>query len=375
MSQKRLLNFGTTADASKTKEMHQQFFAAQVLRADEPFISAYPPDQILVRPHSVIFDNGLILIEDEIQTFTVETSYNSSTYTIYYEHIDEDIIGGVAASLKLVFGLLPSVSNGVVLGWIVYPGGSVPVSNSMIYSNWKGQITGGQNFRELHQYPNNAQIIAQSASVSMTEAIGMLNQTIPGSAPYILDVNSIFHSNLLIVANQKIRVYNHDSGSDMTRVTTTPSLGQFTLDSSTGIMVFSSADAGKIVDVSDITYGSRLSRDQNGSATEDAVIDRLYTFKAMPEVVKNITLGYIELNDYSVDVAEIVDVNGNQATFTSSTEEVDEGTPARTIVRLTSGAFSSDEGGHFSVRTRVSMGPSGDGIDRGIRASTYDLPF
>jgi len=375
MSQKRLLNYGTTADASKVKEMNQQLFAAQVLRADEPFISAYPPDQILVRPHAVIFDSGLLLIEDEIQNFTIETSYNSADYTIYYEHIDEDIIGGVAATLKIVFGLLDSVTNGVVLGWVVYPGGSVPVTNSMIYTNWAGQVVGGKNFRELHQFPGDSQVIVQSPSVTRSSVVSILNTTVPSAAPYIIDVNSIFHSNVILPANQQIRVYNHDDGLDMTRVTTSPALGEFTLESSTGIMVFNSSDAGKTVDISDLTYGSRLSRDENGSTTEDAVIDRLYTFKAMPEAIKTLTLGYIELNDYSVDVVEVLDVNGEQGTFVSSSEEVDEGTQARTIVRLLSGAFSSDVGGHFSVRTRASLGPSGDGIDQGVRASSYDLPF
>jgi len=373
MSQKRFLDYGTTADASKTKVMHHQMFSAQVLRVDEPFFSALAPDQLLINHHAVIFDNGIMLTEDEVQTKIIATSYGSASYTIYYEHEDEDIIGGVAATLQVVPGLLTTVINGVILGWVVYPGGSVPLDNTMLYANWRGPVVNGQPFEESVIWVSSTAAVPISNSTSLSfNSSSAVWETVPISQQ--IDYSPRFISRNLADINQKIRVFSGTTNVDFVRVSGVPGANEFNLDGN-GLVTFNVANVGESVAIADITYGANARIWINGSATDAGYADTVMTFPVKNIPIRTVFFEYVVVDDYTVDPVEIFDAEGNAASFTISKSEHLDGQISRLTVRLIGGIFQGVHGEAFTVRLRATTQPSGMGADLRCRASVYDLPI
>jgi hypothetical protein len=166
MSQRRYVNFGTDADSSKAKAINRALAAPQVLRATEPFLQAVAPDQLVVQPHTLIFDSGIILDENEQLVFTVPTTFSAADYTLAYQHVDEDIIGGTAATIELQSGLLQTLPDSVILGWVRYPGGSVALDNTMVFPARLGQIQPAWLTREQYG-PADAGVVALGVDVAL----------------------------------------------------------------------------------------------------------------------------------------------------------------------------------------------------------------
>jgi len=74
-----------------------------------------------------------MILENSTKKIDVNTSAGAATYTLIYTHVDELITGGVSATLSVVTGMFTSYTDGIILGWIVYPGGGVPLANTMLY--------------------------------------------------------------------------------------------------------------------------------------------------------------------------------------------------------------------------------------------------
>lgn len=374
MSQRRFVNFGADANASTVKTINSILAAPQVLRATAPFFQASAPDQLVVRPHSVIFESGMLLDEDETLAFTVPTSFSAADYTLLYEHIDEDIIGGTAATIELRGGLLDAVPNTVILGWVRYPGGSVQLDPTMLFPNRTGQLQPG---RMTHEVYRDGQVISQDPDVTLTTGPTMLAQTIPG-IPYQVTLGATHVSRLLADADQRVRIYDHTNGGGMTRISAgTPATTEFLLDSPTGVATFAAPDAGNRIDISDVTYGGyRLAT--NGSATEAAVVDTLYSFAVIEQPLSAITAEYIPLaTGYAVSLVEAFDIDGTALTTASSTVSptTADGTAARLVARLTDGIRAGTAGQFITVRLRETLPASASGLLLRVRATTYDLPF
>lgn len=99
-------------------------------------LSAPAADQIAVSPGSALTDSGVIISETEISTIQFTQIVQPANYTILYQYVPSTNFGGNPAVLTLQPGLIqPSTfSNGVLLGWLQYPGASVPLTNSMFVS-------------------------------------------------------------------------------------------------------------------------------------------------------------------------------------------------------------------------------------------------
>lgn len=94
-------------------------------------------------PGAALTDSGIIIYETEQQTLPFTASVNSANYTIYYSYTPNNNYGGQTAQLSLQNGLIaPSnFSNGVLLGWLVYPGGSIQLNGSMFISAPRLKLT------------------------------------------------------------------------------------------------------------------------------------------------------------------------------------------------------------------------------------------
>jgi hypothetical protein len=76
-------------------------------------------------------------------------------WTIVYEHINQNIQGGVPAimlSLEGLFGF-DDLANTTVLGWVRYPGGGVPLDVTMFVEAPKLQIGNPSEFPSIVQVP------------------------------------------------------------------------------------------------------------------------------------------------------------------------------------------------------------------------------
>lgn len=149
MTQHRFFNSGTPADAAVFKEMLTGLTGKTVLSGGDLGVAAAPaptqPDRIVVQPIWLVLDsprltqqgttrNNLLLYEDEPKQIVVPISSAAANYTLVYRHTDADVFGGNAATLALENGLLrnENITDGLVIGYVVYPGGAVGLTSTML---------------------------------------------------------------------------------------------------------------------------------------------------------------------------------------------------------------------------------------------------
>ena len=129
MSQQRIQDFGSPLVAESMKLLAASFSDPGILDGNDFVVDAV--DRLRINPGSSITDQGVIIIEDEIKTLEIENTSLATDYTVYYSHVDEDISGGVPAILTLLQGLFTDDQiDGVVLGYVRYPGGGIPLDSS-----------------------------------------------------------------------------------------------------------------------------------------------------------------------------------------------------------------------------------------------------
>jgi hypothetical protein len=129
VSQKRIADYGSPAPASSLKALTSSFVVSARLSGMEFVVDG--PNRVRVNPGKAVTHQGVIIEEDEAKTLTITNSSSPADYTILYVHEDADISGGVSAILTIESGLLTSsVVKGVILGYIRYPGGAVPLSTA-----------------------------------------------------------------------------------------------------------------------------------------------------------------------------------------------------------------------------------------------------
>lgn len=370
--QRRYVNFGSPASAANIKAMTREMFAPQVLQMD---LDVAAPDQLIINPHSVVFESGLILQEDEVRALTIPTTGGALDYTVAYEHVDEDLIGGVAADLMLLGGLQDAVANGVILGWVKYPGGSVPLDDTMVFTAPQGRVAGPRE-QQATALPGDGVEIVRTPVVNTSTLGASLTQVIPGVAPHTLSLSPV-PSRLLALEDARVRVYSHDDSAEYTRVVAGPAVTEFSLDNPTGTVTFNASDAGKTVDIADITYGAGVAYTINTDALNPGVVDLVYSFPLGPVPYRAVSVEFIELVDYTVDIVEVLDGGNTPVTPTISKTSplTEDGSLSRVTGRFVSGVFSGTGGQHMTVRIRRSLGPSGEGLDLRVRVSTGDLPF
>lgn len=130
MSQSRIQDYGSPVTAQSLKTMSMSFVTSAILSGNQFLVNGV--NRIQINPGTAVTDQGVLIIESEIKYLAVPTSANPVNYTVYYYHIDQDITGGVSAILTLNSGILtPAVVQGVILGYIIYPGGGVNLDSAM----------------------------------------------------------------------------------------------------------------------------------------------------------------------------------------------------------------------------------------------------
>ena len=134
MSQERIQDYGSPVTASSIKTLVNAItsYRSAILSGNEFIADA--ANRLRINPGISVTHEGIIIIETEPKLITINNTSLAVDYTVYYYHKDAEVSGGVAAVLTMDTGLLSSV-EGVILGYIRYPGGSVPLSNPILYNH------------------------------------------------------------------------------------------------------------------------------------------------------------------------------------------------------------------------------------------------
>lgn len=129
MTQRRIKDYGTLAEASDLKQILYALARSSVLQGFRFGVAG--TSKMRIFPGMAVTNEGTMIIEDEALELDVPVTSNAQDYTVYYEHVDQDISGGEPAILRLGNGILnPKDIDGVVLGYVRYPGSAVPMSTA-----------------------------------------------------------------------------------------------------------------------------------------------------------------------------------------------------------------------------------------------------
>lgn len=129
MSQQRIQDYGSPVVAQSLKSLIDAITIPGILSGNEFVRDA--SNRLRINPGSCVTQQGVIIVEDETKIITIDNTSIPVDYTIYYLHEDVQISGGVAAELTKEAGLLtPEVVQGCILGYVRYPGGSIPLEQS-----------------------------------------------------------------------------------------------------------------------------------------------------------------------------------------------------------------------------------------------------
>ena len=130
MVQRRLNVFGDLIDTGDLPTMVSNLMAPGRLAGLDFSVAA--ADQLSITPGTCLLPDGVLILEDQIKTLLVPNSSFSTSYTVIYRLQDARVLGGSPALLSLLPGLAPqsNFTDATVLGWIQYPGGSVPLQPS-----------------------------------------------------------------------------------------------------------------------------------------------------------------------------------------------------------------------------------------------------
>ncbi len=138
--QKVIIALGDPVVASALQDIFKVLSAPGILSGMN--LVAADVDQIGLLSGAALTDSGVFVFEDEERILNYTPTVSPANYTIFYSYVESQAFGGEAAVLTMQPGLIsPEVfSDGVLLGWFKYPGGSIPLNNSMFTSAARFQL-------------------------------------------------------------------------------------------------------------------------------------------------------------------------------------------------------------------------------------------
>lgn len=133
MGQTRLYDYGRPLQASTQIVANASLCAAGVLFGLELSPLA---GQISMAAGAAITPEGVLVVEDEARTLAFTLTAAVKQYTLFMDHTFGLQSGGSPATYVLEEGLTEqsATATRTVIGWVVYPGGSVALDSSMLYA-------------------------------------------------------------------------------------------------------------------------------------------------------------------------------------------------------------------------------------------------
>lgn len=132
MTQRRIWNFGDTFTSEKAAILSAALHSPGVYSGYLPTIT--DTDSLSLSSGFLMLPSGIVVTESspiEMRIYPLPAA--ATNYTLTCRHTDRDLIGGQAALYAVETGLISSLPDGVVLAYIKYPGGAVPLSYSHLF--------------------------------------------------------------------------------------------------------------------------------------------------------------------------------------------------------------------------------------------------
>jgi hypothetical protein len=174
MSQRRLNIFGDLIDTADLPEMIANLMSPGRLIGNDFVVAA--SDLVQISPGSCLLPDGVLVIEDEIKSLVVPSSSLATDYTVIYQLEDTRTLGGSPAILRLLSGIKRQVdfTDGTILGWIRYPGGSIPLSSAFFIQPSSLRVT---SHPDTFYYSNHCPLTAIRPAMTMSIASSDVNAT------------------------------------------------------------------------------------------------------------------------------------------------------------------------------------------------------
>lgn len=125
MAQLRIYDYGdnvTTPDDNLTRLYLQ---APGVYSGLELSAATTSPYNIVIGAGAGLLQDGVMWVEEDETTLSFPTPGSPTNYTVYCTHVDRQITDGVPVEYALQTGIITTVTNGIVLGWIYYTSGNL----------------------------------------------------------------------------------------------------------------------------------------------------------------------------------------------------------------------------------------------------------
>ncbi len=180
MAQQRFINFGDTVLADRINQISTAIVESGVLSGAE--FSVFDSETLAIGPSSVMLPT--LIMEESVSTnILIPLSAGAQDYTIVYEHLNQNVQGGVAAQMIRKTGIFSfgDLENTIILGWVRYPGGSIPLETGFFIEAPKLQITNPATFpSDIMLSPYLHQIHVQrewndSGSITQTDVYDKVN--------------------------------------------------------------------------------------------------------------------------------------------------------------------------------------------------------
>ena len=200
MSQRRINIFGDLIDTADMPEMISNIMAPGRLIGNNFIVAA--SDYMNITPGSCLLPDGVLVIENETKSLVIPNSSLATDYTVIYQLEDTRTLGGSPAILRLLSGVKRQQDfiDGTILGWIRYPGGSIPISPSFFIQPSPLRITkAADQFYYLNSCPLN--VIkpttsgwAETYDYVLSEACSRFVNTLSVPSSYVMRIPFIIPS-------------------------------------------------------------------------------------------------------------------------------------------------------------------------------------
>jgi len=200
MSQRRINIFGDLIDTADMPEMISNIMSPGRLLGNDFIVAA--SDYMNITAGSCLLPDGVLVIEDEIKSLVIPNSSLATDYTVIYQLEDTRTLGGSPAILRLLSGVKrqQDFTDGTILGWIRYPGGSIPISPSFFIQPSHLRIS---KSADTFYYMNNCPLTAIRPTTSgwsetidyvLSEACSRFVNTLSVPSSYVLRIPFVIPS-------------------------------------------------------------------------------------------------------------------------------------------------------------------------------------
>lgn len=154
MPQERFYNYGSTATSTSENTIHYALHKRGVYRGMDLGVSS--TDEVEIAAGYCLMHNGVVCSETTAVDLSFAPPAAATNYTVIATHENRQLIGGDPVEYEVEEGVLRPLGDptleGIILGWIYHPGGSIALDASHMQSAPK-QIPEGNTDAALNLLP------------------------------------------------------------------------------------------------------------------------------------------------------------------------------------------------------------------------------